>query len=213
MDEISSEPYLNSSDIGVSCKNGVVTLGGKVDAYYKKMAAENAAKRVAGVKVVAENIEVGLASISNRTDTDIAEAILHALKWHPAIQQEKIKVQVENGYVRLTGEVEWDFQRRNIQQSIEQITGVRSVANLITVVPSVLPSDISRKITAAFQRSASIDSNKISVEVLGSKVILKGQVRSFAEKNDAERVAWMSPGVSQVDSRLEISVPEYAYQD
>jgi len=177
------------------------------------MAAENAAKRVAGVKVVAENIEVGLASISNRTDTDIAEAILHALKWHPAIQQEKIKVQVENGYVRLTGEVEWDFQRRNIQQSIEQITGVRSVANLITVVPSVLPSDISRKITAAFQRSASIDSNKISVEVLGSKVILKGQVRSFAEKNDAERVAWMSPGVSQVDSRLEISVPEYAYQD
>jgi osmotically-inducible protein OsmY len=213
MDELKWEPCLSASEIGVAVKNGVVTLSGQVDSYYKKLIAEKAAKRVAGVKAVAEDIQVGISPGYRKTDAEIADAVVAALKWHAAVQEEKIKIKVEDGIVRLEGEVEWDFQRTNAQSAIENLTGVRSVINLIRVTPRIKATDIEQKIQSAFIRSANIDSRKIHVEVSGGKVTLRGKVRSFAEKEDAERSAWAAPGVVSVESTLELEVPEYEYEE
>ena len=210
IDQLKWEPFLNASQIGAAVKNGIVTLTGQVDTYSKKLAAENAAKKIAGVKAIAEDIQIGVSPEYNKTDTEIAEAVLNALKWHTAVQEEKIKIKVENGNVRLEGEVEWEFQRNNAETAIENLTGIRSVMNLINVKPNFTASDIKKKITAAFQRSATIDAGKITVEVTGDKVILGGKVRSFAEKEDAEKAAWLAPGVTRIESRIEMEDPEYA---
>ncbi len=213
MDEIKWEPYLNAAQIGVAVKNGIVTLSGNVDSFSKKVTAEKAAKRVAGVKAVAEEIQVGVSPSFRKTDTEIAEAVLNALKWHAAIQEEKIKIKVEDGTVKLEGEVEWDYQRINAKTAIENLTGVRAVINAITVRPKVSSFDVQQKINAAFHRSATIDAGKIVAEVNGSKVALRGRVRSIAEKEDAEIAAWNAPGITNVDSRIEIEVPEFAFED
>ena len=213
IEEIRWEPYLNASEIGVAVKNGVVTLSGQVDSYSKKIIAEKAAKKVSGVKAVAEDIQVGILPGFRKTDTEIAQAVLSALKWHSAIQEEKIKIKVEDGNVRLEGEVEWEYQRSSIISTVQNLTGVRSVVNLIMVKPKITSSEIQQKIEAAFQRSATIDSGKITAEVLGSKVILRGKVRSFAEKQDAEVAAWNAPGITSVESKLAIELPEYAYEE
>jgi len=197
----------------VAVKNGIVTLSGQVDSYSKKRAAENAAKKIAGVKAIAEDIQIGVSPSYNKTDTEIAEAVLNALKWHTAVQEEKIKIKVENGNVRLDGEVEWEYQRNNVKAAIENLTGVCSVINFITVKPKITPSEIQQKISAAFHRSATVDAGKITAEVMGSRVTLRGKVCSFTEKEDAEGAAWNAPGVLSVESKLEIDVPEYAFED
>ncbi|MDP4285666.1 MAG: BON domain-containing protein [Bacteroidota bacterium] len=211
MEELKWEPFLNAAEIGVAVKNGIVTLSGQVDSYYKKLVAEKAAKKVSGVKAIAEDIQIGVSPSYNKSDTEIAEAVLNALKWHSAVQEDKIKIKVENGVVRLEGEVEWEYQRNSAKTAIENLIGVRSVINLVTVKPKVSASDIQQKINAAFHRSATIDSGKIDTEVSGSRVILKGTVRSIAEKEDAEIAAWNAPGVISVDSRLIIEEPEFAF--
>jgi osmotically-inducible protein OsmY len=210
MDQLKWEPFLTASEIGVAVKNGVVTLSGIVDTYSKKLAAEKAAKKVTGVKAVAEDIQIGVSPAYNKTDTEIAEAVLNALKWHTAVQEEQIKIKVENGVVTLDGEVEWDFQRTNAKAAIENLTGVRAVYNLISLKPKITASDIEQKIKAAFQRSASIDAKEIIAEVKGSRVLLRGTVRSIAEREDAENAAWFAPGVTGVESKLAIETPEYA---
>ena len=212
MDQLKWEPYLNAAQIGVAVKNGIVTLSGQVDTYSKKLIAENAAKKISGVKAIAEDIQIGVSPAYNKTDAEIAEAVLNALKWHTAVQEEKIKVKVEDGYVRLEGEVEWNFQRKNAAAAIENLAGVRSVINLITVKPKITASDIQDKINEAFKRSATIDAGKITTEVIGSKAILRGKVRSFAEKEDAENAAWFAPGITAVESKIEIEVPEYSFE-
>lgn len=211
MDELKWEPLLNAAQIGVAAKNGVVTLSGIVDTYGKKLIAERAAKRVAGVKAVAEDIQVGVSSIYKRTDAEIAAAILDALKWNTAVQDEKIRIKVENGDVKLEGECDWEFQRSSARTAIENLAGVRSVMNLIAVVPKVKAEDVEKKIAAALQRHASLDANKISVQAQGGNVTLNGTVRSFTEKQDVENAAWLAPGVINVKSNLEVEDLEFAY--
>lgn len=195
MDEIKWQPNLNSSEIGVAVKDGVVTLSGQVDSFIKKAAAEKAAKRVAGVKALAEDIQVGVSPHFKKSDTEIAAAALNLLKWNSAVQHERIKIEVEDGVVRLDGEADSDFQRTQAKKSIEKLPFVRMVLNFITIKPHAIPEDVEQKIKAAFQRSASIDSKLVKAEVIGSKVILKGTVRSFAEKQDAENAVWAAPNV------------------
>lgn len=210
MEQLKFEPFLRASEIGVAVKNGVVTLSGQVDSYPKKLAAENAARKIKGVKAIAEDIQIGVSPLYNRTDTEIAEAVINALKMHSAIQEEKVKIKVENGIVKLEGEVEWEFQRQKIKNTAENITGVRTVLNLITLKPQTTPNDVERKISAAFHRSATIDASKVKAEVMGNKVILRGTVRSFSEKEDAETAAWSAPGVLSVESHLKVQDMEYA---
>jgi len=210
MNGLKGTPYLNFLEIRVAVKNGIVTLSGQVDSYSKKFAAEKAAKRVSGVKAVAEDVQVGVLPAYRKTATEIAEAVLNALKWHIAVQEEKIKINVEDGIVILEGEVQWDFQRNNVTTSIENLPGVRAVYNFITLRPKITSSGIEQKIWAAFQRSATIDAGKITTEVTGSKVTLRGTVRSFTEKEDAEDAVWFTPGVLSVDNKLEIEELQYA---
>lgn len=211
MEQLKWEPFLNASQIGVAVKDGIVTLSGQVDMYSKKILAEKAAKKVRDVKAIAEDIQVGISPSFRKTDAEVAGAVLNTLKWDNMIPDEKIKVSVEDGCVKLEGEVEWEYQRKRIKNAIQNLTGVCSVINLISVKPKLTPSDISQKINAAFQRSATIDSSRITADILGSKVILYGKVRSFAEKTDAENAAWAAPGVTSVENRLEISFVEYAF--
>lgn len=212
MDELRWEPALDSAEIGVSVKDGVVTLSGIVDTYLKKVSAEKAAKKVAGVKAVAEDIQVGISPSYRKTDAEIAEAVLKALKWSTAIKEEKVKIKVEDGNVKLEGEVDWAYQKNNIQIVVQNLSGVRTVTNLITLKPLIMADDIQQKIKAAFQRNANIDAENITVSTLSNTVTLRGKVRSLAEKEDAESVAWAAKGVNRVENYLEVETPEYAYE-
>lgn len=211
MDELKWEPFLTASEIGVAVKNGIVTLSGTVDRYAKKIAAETAAKKVNGVKAVAEDIEVKLGTSSKKNDTEIAEAALTALKWHSAMQENKIKISVENGWVTLEGDVDWEFQRNSAKYMVENLIGVIGITNNIKIKTVVATTDVKRKIASAFHRSATIDSEKINITLEGTKVILSGKVRSFAEKKDAENAAWLAPGVNSIENKLEIDSEVLTY--
>lgn len=211
LDELKWVPFLSATEIGVAVKNGVVTLSGTVDSYLKKTGAEDAAKRVLGVKAVAEDIVVKYVEGLAKNDAEIAEAILSALKWHSAINEEKIKIKVEDGIVTLDGEVDWEFQRSSAVMQIESITGVKRIINNITLKQGIIPKELKQKINSAFHRSATLDSDKINVEVIGNKAILTGKVRSWAEKNDAENAVWAAQGVSKVENNLEIDVEVFSF--
>ena len=160
MDQLSWEPILNAAEIGVSVKNGVVTLSGIVDAYSKKIAAEIAARKVSGVKAVAEDIQVGFSPGYRKTDAEIAEAVLNALNWNTSILNLKFKIKVEDGVVTVEGEVNWEYQRSAVRMSIEHLTGVRRINNLVTIKSTVTPENVKQKILSAFHRSATIDADK-----------------------------------------------------
>jgi osmotically-inducible protein OsmY len=211
MDELKWEPFLTASEIGVAVKNGIVTLSGTVDRYAKKIAAETAAKKVNGVKAVAEDIEVKLGTSSKKNDTEIAEAAIIALKWHSAMQENKIKISVENGWVTLEGDVDWEFQRNSAKYMVENLIGVVGITNNIKIKTVVASTDVKRKIASAFHRSATVDSEKINITLEGTKVILSGKVRSFAEKKDAENAAWLAPGVNSIENNLEIDSEVLTY--
>jgi osmotically-inducible protein OsmY len=203
--ELKYEPRVQPNEIGVAVKDGVVTLTGWVDSYIKKWSAEDAAHRVKGVKAVANDIEVRLPSSSERTDADLAAAAVRALEWDALVNIDQLDVTVSKGWVTLKGTVNWQFQKDDAERVVRRLTGVKGVSNLLTVKPSVNPSDVKRQIENALVRSASTDAQQITVEVDGSKVILKGTVRSWAEKQEAERAAWAAPGVLSVDNRIAIS--------
>lgn len=201
--ELRWELYAQAKDIGVAVKDGIVTLTGTVETYLSKWKAEQAAHRVAGVSAVANDITVR--TIGEHTDADIAAAAVHALRWNTVIPREKVHVTVDKGWITLDGEVEWHHQKQEAERAVRGLWGVKGVSNLITVKPAASPADLKKKIEDALVRSAEVDAKSITVEVHGSKAVLKGRVRSWAEKQEAERTAWLAPGITSVDDQISLS--------
>ena len=200
LSELRWDHSIQANEIGVAVKDGVVTLTGTVDTYLKKWKAEEAAHRVSGVVAVANDINVR--TIGERTDADIASAAAHALKWNSSLPSDKIQVTVDKGWVTLEGNVEWQYQKLEAERAVRGLWGAKGVSNLIIVKPAASPSDLKKKIEDALIRTAQIDASNISVEVHGSKAILKGSVRSWAERREAERQAWLAPGIISVDNQI-----------
>ena len=205
-DELRWDPGISSNEIAVSVKSGVVALTGFAKNYGDKFEAEVAAKRVAGVTAVANDIEVRLPDIDQRPDPDIAGDVVTALKREMPVTAPHLKAIVKNGWVTLEGQVDWNFQRERAFSSAYRVMGVKGVTNSISVKPQAAPTEIKRKIEQAFKRSAEVDAQRITVEANGGDIVLKGTVRSWAERREAERAAWAAPGVYHVDDRLVVSV-------
>lgn len=204
--ELEWEPSVDSTQIGVMVKDGVVTLTGYASAYSHKVIAERVAKQVFGVKAVANEIEIKIPGVSQRNDSDIAAAALNALKWDVSVPDDKIKVTVGQGHVTLEGNVEWQHQRAAAERHVRFLMGVRAVTNQITVRPKhAKPADVRQKIHAAFERSAHLDARRVGVEAMDGTITLRGNVRTWSERDEAEKAAWKAPGVSVVDNLLTVS--------
>ena len=205
-DELRWDPDIDATDIAVAVNNGVVALTGFVRSYSQRTQAERDAKRVAGVLGVANDIEVRLPVIDQRPDPDIARDAVSALKSELPYSSEYIKVIAKDGKITLEGTVEWNYARERAESAVKRVRGVKGVTNSITLKPKVAPYEVRRKIEDAFRRSAEIDASRVTVEANGSEVILRGTVKSWAEREEAERAAWAAPGVTRVDNRVTISV-------
>lgn len=205
LEELKFEPSIRETEIGVAAKDGVVTLSGVVDSYAEKFTAERTAERVTGVKAVADGIEVRVPGPHQRTDTELAHAVANALKWDIQIPDDRIKATVEDGWVDLDGEVEWQYQKWAADSAVRNLTGVKGVANLIKVTPKKVSTyEVSEKIKDSLRRHAELDADRITIEAKDGRVTLRGTVSSFAERQDAERAAWQAPGVTRVEDFIAI---------
>jgi osmotically-inducible protein OsmY len=202
--ELEFDPAIDATRIGVATTDGVITLTGPVHSYSEKWNAEKIAKRVLGVKAVANDLEVVIDEAEHHDDADIARSAVNALNWNFAIPKDKIQVMVSKGWLTLDGEVEWHYQRRAAGDAVRNLRGVRGVTNDIVVRPKVVAGDVKEKIEAALKRNADVDSKRIQVQTTDSEVTLTGTVRSWIEREDAVNAAWSAPGVTKVVDRIAI---------
>jgi osmotically-inducible protein OsmY len=206
IDELRFDPAVGSAEIGVAVKNGVITLSGQLESYAKKYAAIRAAERVAGVRAIAEELNVVLAGSFHRTDIDLAHAVASTLTWDVQVPDDKVKARVGDGWVWLEGEVEWQFQSIAAERAIRNLTGVRGVTNVLQIKKRPSAPDVRQRIESAFKRHAELDSKQIAVEAIDGRVTLRGKVRSWAERKDAEFAAWSAPGVTKVEDELLVQI-------
>ena len=202
--ELEWEPSVDSADIGVAVVDGVVTLNGYVPSYAQKIAAERAAKRVFGVKAIAEELQVRFASDPKTADHEIARRILDVFTWNSLVPANRLQVTVENGWVTLTGETTWHFEADEAERVAAKISGVKGVSNAIKIAKRVQAGDVRKGIEAAFTRQADLDAKAVNIAIDGGKVVLSGHVRAWQEREAAERAAWAAPGVTQVVDRIAV---------
>ena len=202
--ELKYEPSVKATDIGVLVNDGTVTLNGFVPSYWEKWGAVAATKRVAGIKAIADDIEVRLPSSSHQTDGDIAAAAANQIEWATTIPEDAVKITVREGVVTIDGTVEWRFQKESAERVVRSLVGVKAVSNLIAIEAKTQVSEISAAIKSAFERNAQLDSKKIDIAVSGNEAVLSGEVRTHAERDEAERVAWRAPGIYSVDNQLTV---------
>jgi osmotically-inducible protein OsmY len=202
--ELKWEPRLREDEIGVTVRDGVVTLTGFVPDYAQRRVAAKAAERVVGVRAVAQELVVKVPEAAQRSDTELAHQVVNALAWDIEVPDGKIKARVENGWVTLEGEVDWQYQRGSAERAVRYLTGVRGVNNMVTIKPHASPYDVAQHIKAALHRTAEADAKKIQVTASDGKVTLTGTVRSWPERADIERAAWSASGVTAVDDRLAV---------
>jgi osmotically-inducible protein OsmY len=198
------EPSIEATDVGVSANEGVVTLRGSVRTYSEKQTAERVVLRVFGVRAVANDLDVRLPTSFARTDTEIAQAAVSALSWNSLVPEGRVTVTVADGWITLNGNVPWQYQKDAARRSVRDLFGVKGVINSVVLEPQVKATDVRDKIEAAFRRSAEVDARRINVNATDGKIVLSGDVRSYAERQEAERAAWAAPGVKQVEDRLVI---------
>lgn len=200
--ELEWDPAIDERRIAVTVVDGIATLSGEVGEFFEKWSAERAAERVRGVRGIANEVEVR--SLTERSDSDIAEAAANALQWNASVPRDSVKVRVENGHLTLEGEVDWEYQRRAAYRSVRHIRGVRALFNLIKIKPRVEAQDLKQRIQSSFARQAQIDSNRVTVHVSNGEVTLRGSVRSWTEWRAAQRVAWSAPGVHHVYNHITV---------
>ena len=200
--ELDWYPTIDASAVGVAVKDGVVTLSGSIASYWQKKEAERIVKRVAGVKAVAEDLTIKLPGAAERSDADIAQSVISGLRFNVTVPPDRIQITVENGWVTLEGEVEWQFQQSAAESAVKSVMGVKGVSNSIRIKPRVTAADVKAKIEGAFARRAHLDAKQIRVEASDSKVILHGSVHSWEEMEQAEQAAWAAPGVTNVENNV-----------
>ncbi|MCU0494149.1 MAG: BON domain-containing protein [Chloroflexaceae bacterium] len=204
LEELSWEPKVEAANIGVTVHNGIVTLTGQVKSLAEKMAAEQVAGCVDGVQTLVNDIDVQLANGALPTDPELAAAIRAALVWDVIVPEERIQVMVSEGWVKLSGEVDSYHQKEAAERIIHGLKGIRGVTNFIMIKPHLKPTEIKSRIESAFLRNATIDANQVTVEIHGTMVVLRGSVRSWAERKAAEQAAWAAPGVVVVDNKIQV---------
>jgi len=209
LDELDWEPSLDAADIAVAVKNGVVTLSGNVPTYAQKRTAERCVLRLAGVKGVANEIEVHLPSEHHRSDTDIAQVAISALERHIQVPPDSVKIEVEDGWITLEGVVNWGYQRKRAERAIRYLTGVKGVSNRLRVKRRETPGDLRERITRALERRIEEESSRISITIDGGTVTLKGTVPSWVDHDDIEDAVWAAPGVTEVENKLKVSRKAY----
>lgn len=205
LSELEFEPSVNAAHIGVVVENGVVTLTGHVGSYAEKLAAERVVQRVKGVRAIAQEIEVRFPSDQKTSDDEIAQRAVNVINWDTEIPDEKVKIKVQDGWITLTGEVDWYFQRGSAEAAVRKLSGVAGVVNSITVKPRVEPRDVKHRIESALKRSAELEAEQIRVIVSGGRVTLEGKVKAWHERGVAQRAAWAAPGVTAVEDHLTVA--------
>jgi osmotically-inducible protein OsmY len=204
MAELEWDPEINASNVGIAVKDGVVTVSGHLDTYSEKFSIERALRRVEGVSAIAMEVDVVLSPDHRRSDSEIAAAAAQALKWQARLPEGRLRVSVEHGWVHLSGEVDWEFQRRASEKAVRPLTGVVGVSNEITLASKALPADLSQRITQALQRQALREAKRVEVAVDGAKVTLRGQVHSWQERDAVQGAVWAAPGVRTVVNELHV---------